>query len=110
MVRQHNLTSIAAVLNNNAAFLDQKSFKKFLTYTMRYNSETHYARPSARLFRPYQVTHSASLRSLNTVAFSRQLATPLTGDAGRSGTNHFSNSLFTWVANLSRTTQVARSL
>jgi hypothetical protein len=110
MVRQHNLTSIAAVLNNNAAFLDQKSFKKFLTYTMRYNSETHYARPSARLFRPYQVTHSASLRSLNTVAFSRQLATPLTGDSGRSGTNHFSNSLFTWVANLSRTTQVARSL
>lgn len=110
MVRQQNLTSIAAVLNNNAAFLDQRSFKKFLTYTMRYNSESRYMRPSARLFRPYQAMQSASLRSLNTITLARQVATPLNVGSGGTPLNHFSHSLVTWVTNLGRATQVARSV
>lgn len=95
MTRQHNLTSVAAVLNNNAAFLDQKSFNKFLTYTMQHNSQSHFMRPSARLFTPYQVTHQATLRSLNMVALAKVWPVPTTSSVKAARAAH---TLTLWAA------------
>lgn len=91
MTRQHSLTSIASVLNNNAMFLDQRSFNKFLDYTMQYNSGTHFIQRSARLLRPYYVNPMATVRSLNTIF----LSNITTAVRGVESTNYLSHVLAT---------------
>jgi len=102
MTRQHGLTSIAAVLNNNAMFLDQRSFTKFLTYTMQYNSGTNFIKHSARLLRPYYTNPRTTIRSLNTMFLSNMTGAAFTAKSS----NYFAHVLSVWSHNALRASDI----